>query len=148
MKCELDCFECPYTDCICDGSRNIHESFYKKECKKKEMSPERREKYLAYCKNYYQKNKEKMNRQTQELKTKRREEAKREQGALLDFGAWLYEERTKRELTQTEFGNLLLTDTYAISKFEQGKRVPNFSTLSFFADRLGYELRLVKKGEA
>lgn len=62
-----------------------------------------------------------------------------------DFGKWLIETRHKHHLSQDDLAQLIMINSENISKYENGKIIPNLHTVNRVAECMGYEIRIVPK---
>lgn len=153
VKCEYDCFDCPFDDCIAglDGkissrsvkkhTKSTEEEINEAKRKNREAQKRFREKNKGYFAQYYRDHREELNA----IRRAKRSKAREGISEMVDFGEWLRFARKEKGLTQTDLGTLLSMDANAVSSFELNKRSPTFSTLNYIVGKMGYELFIVPK---
>lgn len=57
----------------------------------------------------------------------------------------LTKERKLQKVSQQEIANVIGVSKSIISRLESGKSIPNYNFIEQYANKLGYEIRLLKK---
>lgn len=62
-----------------------------------------------------------------------------------DFGKWLIETRHRHNMSQDDLSELIMINSENISKYENGKIIPNLHTVNRVCECMGYEIQIVPK---